>query len=339
MGSKPIAEFCGLKPKLYSIKLAEGKYKSFFQNHSFTIQKYAFNKNRHSVGIRKEPKLFSKRRKGVMLCKRCKFFSGSAKQSAKGVTKDARRSMTHELYKRTLLGGEVVRLLNTRIASSNHRLHTIAVNKKSLSGYDDKRFILSDQVSTLPYGHSAIRKDMFFRTIVNEPDWGADDLGENKQESGQQAQESRHHAQDSSQQVKNKNQHKNKRQTQQSANVPQTNSILNTSFSSIPDPGFHQRSYSEDELNQKLVDFDNLSDFSDSGSSADAACDGFILSQAIEDSDSTPQPPITIDEQPSANLPVTIDEQNLQDQPPTKKRRRSRIIESNSEQNWRTKQN
>ena len=29
MGSKPIAEFCGLKPKLYSIKLAEGKYKSF----------------------------------------------------------------------------------------------------------------------------------------------------------------------------------------------------------------------------------------------------------------------------------------------------------------------
>ena len=28
---KPIAEFCGLKPKLYSIKLAEGKYKSFFK--------------------------------------------------------------------------------------------------------------------------------------------------------------------------------------------------------------------------------------------------------------------------------------------------------------------
>ena len=30
MGSKPIAEFCGLKLKLYSIKLAEGKFKSFF---------------------------------------------------------------------------------------------------------------------------------------------------------------------------------------------------------------------------------------------------------------------------------------------------------------------
>ena len=152
------------------------------------MQKYAFNKNRHSVGIRKEQKLFSTRRKGVMFCKRYKFFSGSAKQSAKGVTKDARRSITHELYKRTLLDDEMVRLLNTRIASSKHRLHTIAVNKKSLSGYHDKRFILSDQVSTLPHGHSEIREDMFFRTIVSEPDWGAEDLGESEQESGQQAQ-------------------------------------------------------------------------------------------------------------------------------------------------------
>ena len=261
--------------------------------------------------------------------------------------------MTHELYKRTLLGGEVVCLLNTRIASSNHRLHTIAVNKKSLSGYDDKRFVMSDQVSMLPYGHRSIREDMFFKSIMNEPDWGADDSGESEQDRGQQAQESGQHAQESGQraqesgqhaqesgqrapesgqQVKSKNQLKHKRQTQQSANIPQTNSILNTSINSIPDPGFHQREYSEDELNENVVDFDNLSEFSDSGSSTDAACDGFILSQAIEDSDSSPQPPITIDEQPPANLPVTIDRQNLQDQPPTKKRRRARIIESSSEE-------
>ena len=179
--------------------------------------------------------------------------------------------MTHELYKRTLLGGEVVRLLNTRIASSNHRLHTIAVNKKSLSGYDDKRFIMSDQVSMLPYGHRSIQEDMFFKSIMNEPDWGADDSGESAQESGQRAPESGQHAQESGQraqesgqraqesgqraqesgqQVKSKNQQKHKRQTQQSANVPQTNSILYTSINSIPDPGFHQRNFSEDELNR-----------------------------------------------------------------------------------------
>ena len=240
---------------------------------------------------------------------------------------------------------------------------------------------MSDQVSMLPYGHRSIREDMFFKSIMNEPDLGADDSGESEQdrgqqaqengqrapesgqraqesgqhaqesgqrepesgqhaqesgqraqESGQHAQESGQRAQESGQQVKSKNHQKHKRQTQQSANIPQTNSILNTSINSIPDPGFHQREYSEDELNENVVDFDNLSEFSDSGSSTDAACDGFILSQAIEDSDSSPQPPITIDEQPPANLPVTIDRQNLQDQPPTKKRRQARIIESSSEE-------
>ena len=98
--------------------------------------------------------------------------------------------MTHELYKQTLLGGEVVRLLNTRIASSNHRLHTIVVNKKSFSGYDDKRFILSDQVSTLPYGHNSLREDMFYKAILDEPDWGSLDASQNEQESTQQARDS-----------------------------------------------------------------------------------------------------------------------------------------------------
>ena len=115
--------------------------------------------------------------------------------------------MTHELYKQTLLGGEVVRLLNTRIASSNHRLHTIVVNKKSLSGYDDKRFIMNDQVSMLPYGHRSIREDMFFKSIMNDPDWGADDLGESEQESGQQAQESGQQAQESGQHAQESGQH------------------------------------------------------------------------------------------------------------------------------------
>ena len=80
-----------------------------------------------------------------------------------------------------------------------------------------------------------------------------------------------------------------------------------------------------------MVDFDNLSEYSDSGSSTDEACGGFILIQAIEDSDSSPQPPITLDEQPPANLPITIEQQNLQDEPPTK-RRRTGIIETTSEE-------
>ena len=242
-----------------------------------------------------------------------------------------------------------MRLLNTRIASSNHRLHTIVVNKKSLSGYDDKRFILSDQVSTLPYGHNSLREDMFYKAILDEPDWGSLDASQNEQEStqqaqdssqqardssqqardslqqaqdssqqvqdsSQQAQDSSQRAQDSSQQVQDSTQHaqdstqqaqgstqqaqgstqhaqqrrkqnqqqKNKQPKQQpTTTIPQTSTIHNSSFNS-PDPGFYQRDYSEDELEENLVDFDKMSELSDSGSSTDPACDGFILDQAIE---------------------------------------------------------
>ena len=242
--------------------------------------------------------------------------------------------MTHELYKQTLLDGEVLRLLNTRIASSNHRLHTIVVNKKSLSGYDDKRFILSDQVSTLPYGHNSLREDMFYETILDEPEWGSLDASQNEQESMQQAQDSSQQvrdnsqqvqdssqqaqdssqqvqdssqqAQDSSQQVqyssqqapdstqqahgstqyaqqrrKHNQQQKNKKPKQQpTTTIPQKSTILNSSFNS-PEPGFYQRDYSEDELEESLVDFDKMLELSDCGSSTDPACDGFILDQAI----------------------------------------------------------
>ena len=53
---------------------------------------------------------------------------------------------------------------------------------------------MSDQVSMLPYGHRSMREDMFFKSIMNEPDWGADDSGESEQETGQQEQESRQQA-------------------------------------------------------------------------------------------------------------------------------------------------
>ena len=97
-------------------------------------------------------------------------------------------------------------LLNTRIASSNHRLHTIVVNNKSLSGYDDKGFILSDQVSTLPYGHNSLREDMFYKAILDEPDWGSLDASQNEQESTQQVQDSTQQAQGSTQQAQGSSQ-------------------------------------------------------------------------------------------------------------------------------------
>ena len=66
-------------------------------------------------------------------------FLGSGKQSAKGVTKDGRMRLNHHMYKDVLHKVNFVRMINTRIASSNHNITTIVTNKKLLSGYDDNR--------------------------------------------------------------------------------------------------------------------------------------------------------------------------------------------------------
>ena len=42
------------------------------------------------------------------------------------------------------------------IKTLNHEIKTIEINKKSLSCFDDKRYILDDGVSTLAYGNKKI---------------------------------------------------------------------------------------------------------------------------------------------------------------------------------------
>ena len=158
-----------------------------------------------------------------------KSILGSAKQSAKGVTKDARNKMAHEMYKQVLTGGETVRLVNTRIASSKHQLMTVVCNKKSLSVYDDKRYILDDRITTLPYGHHALREEMFMRNMVQDPDWSSSDEGETNVYFAESTME-------------------------QSPPVTLHSQLPETW--SPPDPGFNQREYSEDE--DDIVNFTNL---------------------------------------------------------------------------------
>ena len=60
--------------------------------------------------------------------------------------------LTHEKYIETLASGNLLRAENTRIISERQILNTVRANKIALSAYDDKRYILSDGISTLPYG-------------------------------------------------------------------------------------------------------------------------------------------------------------------------------------------
>ena len=142
--------------------------------------------------------------------------------------------MTHELYKQVLTGGETVQLINTRIASSKPRLMTVVCNKKSLSGYDDTRYFLNDTTTTLPFGHHALREEMFMRNVVQDPVWGSSD----EDEMVLQFTEST---------------------MPQSQPPPQyTDRSLSAEFWSPPDPGLNQRAYSEDELEADIADFANL---------------------------------------------------------------------------------
>ena len=158
--------------------------------------------------------------------------------------------MTHELYKQVLNGRETVRLVNTRIASSKHQLMTVVCNKKSLSGYYDKHYILDDMITTLPYGHHVLREEMFMRKILRDHDWSSSDDEET-------------------------NVHFAKSTMEQSPPITQHTQLPETW--SPPDPGLNQREYIEDE--DDIVNFANLTQQESEGELERCS---FIDDQAIE---------------------------------------------------------
>ena len=97
---------------------------------------------------------------------------GFEKMSAKGTKKFAQSKLPHELFKKTLETGELVRLENVKIASTKHQLETVCVNKIDLSAYDDKRYINADRKTTLPFGHFSLRDEYISKKICDEPDRG-----------------------------------------------------------------------------------------------------------------------------------------------------------------------
>ena len=162
-----------------------------------------------------------------------------------------------------------MRLVNTRIASSKHQLMTVVCNKKSLSGYDDKRYILDDRITTLPYGHHALREERFMRKIRHDPDWSSSDV------------ESNVHFAEST--------------MEQSPPITQHTQLSETW--SPPDPGFNQREYSEDE--DDIVNFANLTQQESEGELDRCS---FIDAHAIESGSS----PSLLDLRPDSPILLSI---------------------------------
>ena len=119
-----------------------------------------------------------------------------------------------------------------RINSCNHNLKTIITNKISLSAFDNKRYLHADRVTTSPFGHKRFREDMFIREIGRTMDWGEYDVdvvptpADNGREDLAEAIE-----------------------------VQRGNYV---ELFTPPDMGFNQPTYTDQELEQDLVDLDQL---------------------------------------------------------------------------------
>lgn len=84
---------------------------------------------------------------------------GREKIKSKGVRPHAQLHMTLDDHKRCLFGDVTFDPYrqNVSIRSFKHKLVTVESRKLSFNRFDDKRYVLDDQVNTLAHGHYAIR--------------------------------------------------------------------------------------------------------------------------------------------------------------------------------------
>jgi hypothetical protein len=119
----PIAEVICLSPKMYSILGAEQQE----EEEDVEIEP-----------VNKRARFQSKRCKGV---------------PHTYVT----NTLTHERYRAALLNDQVESATFIGIRSYNHQLFTETYSKRTLSSFDNKRYLMPDRISSLPYGHKAVR--------------------------------------------------------------------------------------------------------------------------------------------------------------------------------------
>ena len=93
---------------------------------------------------------------------RAKLYSyrmaGEDHKKCKGVKKNVvQKTITHDDYKECLFTKrEQTRRMNV-IRSHQHDIYTEEINKIALSAGDDKRVVMEDGISTLAYGHNALK--------------------------------------------------------------------------------------------------------------------------------------------------------------------------------------
>ena len=255
-------------------------------------------------------------------------YEDKQKMSAKGVCRYAQSSLNHDVYRNVLMSGSLMRSTNIRIGARKHVLQTIRNQKISLSAFDDKRFILDDGITCLPFGHFEIRDLPVFREILRDDKWGAS-------HSPQTVTNTRNESNSSpswSQIVNDFN-------VSPPTNVPSLSDFgvsdnsdqfadsemiphSSTHIFSPPDPGFNQRVYSDDEL-EDVVDFDeDTTDYS-----LPRQRNPFIDDEAEEIDES-----FVLSDSDSPTIAYTQDQNSPSLFQPNPKRRRVVLISSDSDE-------
>ena len=82
------------------------------------------------------------------------YGGGVEKKTAKGIKKSTiRQSLRHAMYKDVLFQEMVTQATMRVIRSLSHQLYSMVCNKKALSPFDDKRYVLNDKFTTRAHGH------------------------------------------------------------------------------------------------------------------------------------------------------------------------------------------
>ncbi|XP_050293541.1 uncharacterized protein LOC126734075 [Anthonomus grandis grandis] len=87
-----------------------------------------------------------------------KVFGVDAHSKIKGVSRSATKKITFQDFYNCLFNSQEKICTFQTIQSKNHETFSLIVNKSGLNAFDDKRYICQDKITTLPWGHYAIKK-------------------------------------------------------------------------------------------------------------------------------------------------------------------------------------
>ena len=132
------------------------KYKKLFDLSNFPVSsKYYCNDNKKLVGKIKDEYGVKSIVKFVGL--KSKTYSIlDESNNEKSTSKGQNAFIEFHKFYGTLFQKKILRHTMRRIGPKNHNLDPYETNKRSLSCFDDKRYVPKNGINTLPYGHKGI---------------------------------------------------------------------------------------------------------------------------------------------------------------------------------------